>query len=153
ATLIPSSRDNWNNWVALTPNGFFSAGSRDSDMIVLVRGLEGTSIRQMFQSLYNPDLVRMALSRDHGHRAEYDTAAKVIYLDKIVASGPPPDIEIISAVPANQFDTDLVAVTARIKDRGKGIGRIEWRANGVAVGVCHAPACLGPNNEVTRQLA
>jgi hypothetical protein len=53
----------------------------------------------------------------------------------------------------SKSDTDLVTVAARIKDRGKGVGRIEWRVNRVIVGVCHAPECLGPRNEVKREPA
>ena len=50
-------------------------------------------------------------------------------------------------------DTDLVTIAARIKDRGKGIGRIEWCVNGVTVGVASAPAGAGPEYEVKSELA
>ena len=50
-------------------------------------------------------------------------------------------------------DSDLVSVAARIKDRGKGIGRIEWRVNDITVGVTNAPAGAGPVYEVKQELA
>ncbi len=46
-----------------------------------------------------------------------------------------------------------MTVAARITDRGKGIGRIEWRVNGVTAGVRTAPAGPGPDYEVKQELA
>ncbi len=77
----------------------------------------------------------------------------MINLEKVLDSGPAPEVQIASSPSGGNSDADLVTVTARIKDQGKGIGRIEWRVNGITVGVCHAPACLGPDNEVKRTLA
>ena len=46
-----------------------------------------------------------------------------------------------------------MSITARIKDRGKGIGRIEWRVNGVTVDVKNAPEGAGPVYEVKQDIA
>ena len=46
-----------------------------------------------------------------------------------------------------------LTIAARIADRGKGIGRIEWRVNGVTAGVTAAPAGPGPDFEVKQELA
>jgi hypothetical protein len=78
---------------------------------------------------------------------------KIMNLEKVLDSGPAPEVEISSHTHGSKSVSDLVTVSARIKDRGKGIGRIEWRVNGITVGVCRALACLGPNNEVKQQLA
>ena len=139
------------DWFAMTSSGFFAASRRDLEMLAISRGFEVTSIGQVYQSFYNPDLVREALSDDPD--GEVNHASEVINLDKLLDSGPPPAIEILPSPAGNKQDTDLVKLTALIRDRGKGIGRIEWRVNGVTVGVCHAPSCLRPNNEVTWELA
>ena len=149
ATFIPSSKD---NWLTFTPKGFF-AGNQDSDMVAIAQGLEATSIRQLRQSLYNPDLVRMALSRDPADKVEYESAGKVTNLDKVVASGPPPEVEIVSTLPTSKLAPDVVEVVTRIKHSGKGIGRIEWRVNGITVGVRNAPEDAGREYEVTRDLS
>jgi uncharacterized caspase-like protein len=146
---LSASRDG--NQLAITPEGFFTASQRDTDMLAIVRGLEFTGIGQVHQSLYNPDLVREALAGDPN--GEVKRAAEVINLDKVLDSGPAPQVEIASPSHSDKSGRDLVTVAARIKDRGKGIGRIEWRVNGVTVGVCHAPACLGPDNDVTHEFA
>jgi hypothetical protein len=57
-------------------------------------------------------------------------------------------VEIVSPPAGSKSDADLVTVAARIEDRGKGIGRIEWRVSGITVGVSNAPADAGAVFEV-----
>ena len=114
-------------------------------------GLEVTTIGQVHQSLFNPDLVREALAGDPD--GEVKRAAEVINLEKVLDAGPPPAVAITSHAPGSHSGTDLVTVAARITDRGKGIGRIEWRVNGVTAGVMSAPAGPGPDYEVKQELA
>ena len=137
--------------LAMTPEGFFTASQRDTDGLAIARGLEVTTIGQVHQSLYNPDLVREALAGDPGH--EVEEAAKVINLDKVLDAGPSPAVAITSHEPGSRSGQDLVTVAARVTDRGKGIGRIEWRINGVTAGVMSAPAGPGPDYHVSQQLA
>src|SRR5262249_9484409 len=149
ATLIGGLK---REWLVVTPRGFFVASPEGANLLGIVRGLELTAIGQVHQSLFNPDLVREALAGDPD--SEVRKAGEVINLDKVLDSGPAPLVEITSHSPGSKSDTDLVAVTARIRDRGEGIGRIEWRINGITVGVEKtAPVGAGPVYEVTRQLA
>lgn len=138
-------------WFAITSHGFFSSMSRDTAMLSIVRGLEVTTIGQIHQSLFNPDLVREALAGDP--RGEVKRAAAVINLDRVLDSGPPPAVQIISTIKGDKSQEDLVTVRARIEDRGKGIGRIEWRVNGVTAGVSIAPSNAGATFEAVQQLA
>jgi WD40 repeat protein len=135
--------------LAITPKGFFTSSQRDSDMVAIVRGLEATDIGQVYQSLYNPDLVREALAGDP--YGEVKQAAEVINLDKVLDSGPAPEAEIISQ--SNKSDTDLVTVVTRIRDRGTGIGRIEFRVNDITAAVRSVPAGPGPLYELKQDLA
>lgn len=140
------------DWVTMTSEGFFSSSRRDTDMLSLVRGLETTTIGQIYQSLFNPDLVREALASDAGGSVK--RAAEVVNLQKVIDSGPPPAVTLVSPpVRGSASAPDLVQVAARISDRGKGIGRIEWRVNGVTAGVSKAPAGPGPNYDVKQTLA
>src|SRR5262249_9650772 len=52
-----------------------------------------------------------------------------------------------------QSARDLVTVTVRIEDRGKGVGRIEWRVNGITTAISAKPPGSGPAYTVTQQLA
>ena len=139
------------NQLAITPKGFFTASQRDTDMLAIVRGFEVTTIGQVHQSLFNPDLVREALAGDPD--GEVKRAAEVINLDKVLDAGPPPAAVVTSHEPGSHSGQDLVTVAARVSDGGKGIGRIEWRLNGVTAGVMSAPAGPGPDYEVTQELA
>jgi WD40 repeat protein len=138
-------------WLTVTPNGFFSSSRRDTDMLAVVRGLERTTIGQVQQSLFNPDLVREALAGDPD--GEVKRAAEVINLGKVLDAGPAPVLAITSHEPDSRTNNDLVTVAVRITDRGKGIGRIEWRVNGITVGVANAPADAGPVHEIKQELA
>jgi hypothetical protein len=109
------------------------------------------TVGQIHQSLFNPDLVREALAGDTD--GELAGAAKVAGLDKVLDAGPPPTVAITSHGSGSWSAEDLVALTARITDRGKGVGRIEWRVNGVTAGVSGLPAGTGPEREVKRTLA
>ena len=46
-----------------------------------------------------------------------------------------------------------LTVTVRIEDRGKGIGRIEWRVNGITARVSKRPPGKSPDYNVTEELA
>jgi WD40 repeat protein len=138
-------------WLAITPAGFFDASSSGLQMLAVVRGLETTTIAQVHQSLFSPDLVREALADDPN--GEVKRAAEFINLDKVLDSGPAPLVEITSTPSGGKSETYLVTVAARIKDRGKGIGRIEWRVNGITTGVANAPVGSGPDYEVEQTLA
>src|SRR5262249_33209779 len=142
------------DWLAITPpsaGGFFSGSNPRTDMIAIGRGLELTRIGQVHQSLYNPDLVREELAGDPNGEAR--EAAQVINLAKVLDSGPASDVQITSLEREKKSTVDVVPVTARVADRGKGIGRIEWRSNGVTVGVASAPNGVGSDYEVKQDLA
>lgn len=138
-------------WLTITPEGFFSGSHRDTDMLAIVRGVDAIKIGQIHQSLFNPDLVREALTNDPG--PEFKRAAEVVNLEKVLDSGPPPAIVITSPAPGSRSGADLATVTARITDGGKGIGRIEWRVNGVTAGVISAPDGASPSHDVERTLS
>src|SRR5262249_22754946 len=104
-----------------------------------------------YQSLFNPDLVREALGGDADGAVK--SAAQVVNLEKVVGSGPPPSVAILSPEKDGPTGTGLVTVAARITDRGKGIGRIEWRVHGVTAGLTRASDGSGPDHDVKQTLA
>lgn len=138
-------------WLTVTPEGFFVASRRDTDLLSVVRGGGATSIGQMHQSLFNPDLVREALAGDPD--GEVRRAAKAVNINMVLDAGPPPEAEITSHTSGSRSANALVTAAARISSRGKGIGRIEWRVNGVTAGVTTAPANAGAVYDVRQELA
>jgi WD40 repeat protein/uncharacterized caspase-like protein len=138
-----------NEWLTMTGDGFFAASSNGADLIHVVRGYEVTTIDQVHQALFNPDLVRETLASDP--TGEVKRAADVLNLDKVLDSGPAPSVRVLS--PGSAVATDLVTVQALVTDRGQGVGRTEWRVNGITTGVAAKPAGEGPNYVFTQQLA
>ena len=138
-------------WVMVTDKGFFAASANAGDLLSVVRGYEATSIDQMWQSLYAPDLVREHLAGDPS--GEVKLAAAHADLPKVLLSGPAPDVAILPPALGGASGQDLIDVEARIADKGKGIGRIEWRVNGITTAVAAKPAGGGPDFRLTQQLA
>ncbi len=150
-TIIKSAND---QWLAITPEGFFAASEHGAEMLSVVRGIDVWSIDQFYQSLYRPDLVREKLAGDP--RGLVRQAAAQLDLTKVLASGNPPEVRVTvpgRAVGSVTVDGTSAAAEAEITDRGGGIGRVEWRINGVTVGV-DKPAAGAPSAlRLTRSLA
>lgn len=123
-------------WVTVTPEGFFVASGNGAALVHVVRGFETFGIDQFYQALYRPDLVREKLAGDS--RGLVRQAAAQLDLNRVIASGNAPDVRLIlpgRALGTGSIDGDNVSVEAEIADRGGGIGRVEWRVNGVTVGI------------------
>ena len=124
-------------WLVITPEGFFAASENGASMLSVVRGRELiSSIEQVYQSLYRPDLVREKLAGDP--RGLVREAATRLDLNKVIASGSAPEIRIASPA-GGSVSNQQVNAEAELTDRGGGTGRVEWRVNGVTVGVDTPP--------------
>jgi WD40 repeat protein/uncharacterized caspase-like protein len=129
------------DWLKVTPEGFFDASPEGTKALSVVHGLESYSIDQFYQSLYRPDLVREKLAGDP--RGLVRQAAANLDLSKVIASGDAPEVRLTLPdmnAAASRGPGTSVAAAAEITDRGGGIGRIEWRVNGVTVGLDNGPA-------------
>ncbi len=85
---------------------------------------------------------------------EAAAAAKVLNLDIVLDSGPAPEVAILSPVEDAKSGRDEIEVTARITEQqGKGVGRIEWRVNGITAAVIPKPDGAAPEHVLTRMLA
>jgi WD40 repeat protein/uncharacterized caspase-like protein len=120
-------------WITITPEGFFSSSRSGGTLLAVVRGLEVQSIDQAYQALYRPDLVREKLAGDPDGKVK--AAAAQLDLDKVMASGMAPRVAITSPATGSSSATDEVTVEATIADQGGGIGKVEWRVNGITLGL------------------
>jgi WD domain, G-beta repeat/Caspase domain len=148
ATLVASSDG---EWLAMTPHGFFAASRGNSDLLGVVRGLELTRVAQVHQSLFNPDLVREALAGDP--RGEVKQAANIMDLAKVLDSGPAPLVTVLPPSGGPETSIPIIKVQAQIVDRGKGVGRVEWRVNGITVAVGTTLHGDRLNHTVSQELA
>ena len=129
ATLF-GSRDG--EWLATTPAGFFAGSRTDTAMLGIVRGLEAYPVAHFYDHLYRPDLVEALLKGDP--EGKYADAASKLNLEKILDSGPAPQIEEIPGRKAERTG-DTIRIALRLVDTGGGIGeKVVWRVNGVTQG-------------------
>lgn len=124
---------NDHEWLVLTPEGFFSASKKGAELLHAVRGFEVIGIEQVYDALYRPDLVREKLAGDP--KGLVKEAAEKLDLDKVIASGSAPAVTILSPAERAKIKDERVTVEAEIVPRSGGVGRVEWRVNGVTVGV------------------
>jgi WD40 repeat protein/uncharacterized caspase-like protein len=120
-------------WVVVTPEGFFDASPKGARMLSVVRGLDVYSIDQAYDSLHRPDLVREKLAGDP--RGKVREAAAKLDLAKIIASGAPPRVAIASPQTGTTVASEQVTVDVTLTDEGGGIGKTEWRVNGITLGL------------------
>jgi hypothetical protein len=112
-------------WLLLTPEGFYASDGDADAQLRVSYGVERTyPIDKFRDALYRPDLVAEALKGDPEGLVK-EAAAKVS-LEKILQSGAAPEIRI-----RGELAGGTVKASAEIEDSGGGIGRIEWRVNGV----------------------
>jgi WD40 repeat protein len=123
-------------WAVITNDGFFDASPKGSQLLYAVNGLDVITIEQLFQRLYRPDLVREKFAGDP--QSKVRTAAASLDLTKLVASGLAPQVRISSPTDGARARQEQVTVQVEVQDRGGGIGRVEWRVNGVTLGVEHS---------------
>lgn len=142
------------DWVSMTPEGFFDASSpKAAESLTLVQGLEWYTVDQFYQSLYRPDLVREKLAGDP--RGLVREAAARLDLNRVIASGNAPVVSIASPSDGDRLTSAQTNVGVDITATSGGIGRVEWRVNGVTVGVVIPPTApaAGQPLRLTRQLA
>jgi len=125
-------------WITITPEGFFVASDKGAALLHVTRGFETIGIDQFYQSLYRPDLVREKLAGDP--RGIVREAAAQLDLTKILASGNAPAVRVVSPLDGANAASGQITAEVEIAEHGGGIGRVEWRVNGVTVGVDAAPA-------------
>ncbi|MGH1407494.1 MAG: eIF2A-related protein [Rhodomicrobiaceae bacterium] len=119
------------DWLAITPEGFFNASSKGRGLISVVKGFESFDINQVYDHLYRPDLVKEALSGDK--QGKLKDAAYKLNLEKIMASGPAPQLEL--KTPKTELAGSSVKLSIRVTDAGGGISnKIIWRVNGKTQG-------------------
>jgi hypothetical protein len=138
ATLMGGLKD---EWLSMTPAGFFDASDGGLEMLSVVRGLKVFSVDQFRDQLERKDLVRERLAGDPLRR--YAKEAQELSLEAILASGDPPEIELVPR--GREMAGDSVRLTVRLVENiPGGIGtKLKWRVNGVIQGETE-PEALKP---------
>jgi WD40 repeat protein len=138
ALLATLYRDADGEWVIWTPEGFFASSEKGAERVGWqinqgpdkeARYVSGAQLRKFF---LRPDLVSEKIKGDPDGKVR-DAAAE-INIDDLLRGAIAPAVQILSPANGATLSEASVTVTARIADRGGGIGRIVSKLNGQAVG-------------------
>ena len=135
-------------WLIVTPEGFFAASANGAKLVSVSNGLRAFSVDQVYQALYRPDLVQAKLAGDPA--GEVARAAAELDLGRIMGSGPAPYARFSLPKQGSMATEPEVEIEIELQDEGGGIGRIEWRLNGVTVQVQPTRAATGLDEEKPR---
>jgi hypothetical protein len=91
------------------------------------RYVAAEQVRELF---YRPDLVAAKVGGDPESQRKITEEAERLDIDAILASGPAPEVAIVTPGDGWQAADNAVTVTARVTDMGGGIGRVAFRVNG-----------------------
>jgi WD40 repeat protein len=124
-------------WVAWTEEGFYAASPGGEKYVGyhLNRGADRAAdyvrVEQVGKLFYRPDLVAKKIQGgfEDEIRAEL---ARIGDIDRVIASGLPPKVRILTEPAALLHRTDL-DLEIEIEDQGGGIGPIEYRLNGTVL--------------------
>ena len=135
-------------WLALTPEGFFAASANGARLVSVSSGLRAFSVDQVYQQLYRPDVVRDTLLAALNNTRF--TPPDVPDLETILQTGPAPLARFNAPLDGTRATDDTVEIVAELRDEGGGIGRVEWRVNGLTVEVqSRSAAALGADEDAT----
>ncbi len=115
-------------WLVTTPEGFINASPDAGSMASIVRGFDIFEIAQAYQALFRPDLVQQKIAGDPEGKVR--KASETRDLEKLLDSGHVPKVRFVSAS-SNASDSDKDTIEVSIADLGGGIGKVEWRIDGV----------------------
>jgi WD40 repeat protein len=121
-------------WLTLTPEGFFTASEGGAaDLKMRLAPTELAPIANAYDALYRPDLVAAKLAGDP--EGLVTAAAAKLDLKAVIESGSAPRVLIASPASGAGTEEETVEVAVDVTDEGGGIGKIEWRVNGVTLGI------------------
>lgn len=126
-----------NEWIAITPDGFFNSSHNGAAFLSVIKGTEVLSVDNFFNALFRPDLVRQAFLGDPFGLVRQ--AAAESNLGQIWDSGLPPDVIQVASLDGLSVDADRVVVQVELEPRDGGIGRLEIRVNGATQVVDNLP--------------
>ena len=120
-------------WLVVTPEGFFAASENGASLVSVSTGLRAFSVDQVYQALYRPDLVAQKLAGDPDGLVA--AAAASLDLGVVLGSGPAPMTKFSFPRDGATSSEPEVEIEIELLDEGGGIGRVEWRLNGMTVDV------------------
>ncbi|MFC1856713.1 caspase family protein [Thermodesulfobacteriota bacterium] len=125
--------DKGQEWLSMTPEGYYASSDKGDQFLNVRAGITVQGIGQYYNVFYRPDLVSAKLQGDP--QGEHQQAAEKKRITDVAASSTPPRVSVVSPKEKATLTTRDIEVIIDLFDTGGGIGTIEWKINGVTVGV------------------
>jgi WD40 repeat protein len=151
--LVTLFRGEDGEWAMWTPEGFFTGSRKGAELVgwQLNQGADKearyVTAEQLRKSFFRPDLVVEKIAGDPNGKVKQEAAR--LNIDEILASGIAPEVVVTNPAEGKEMDEAAVTVTARVTDKGGGIGKIMWRVNGQVVGSAFGKLALNEKGEIT----
>jgi hypothetical protein len=120
-------------WIVITPEGFYNCSPKGDKHLNVRAGKKVYGIEQFYGIFYRPDLVYAKLQG--GTDALIHENIAKIDIKKVIAGGAPPDVSFVSPDMSKMVSRRDITITIELTDQGGGIGKLEWKINGITVGV------------------
>ena len=122
-----------NEWLSMTPEGYYAASEQAGQYLNVRVGLHVQGVDQYYEVFYRPDLVANNLKHDDAAPAGVPEPKKNLL--QVAALGTPP--RVLFRSPANKATVSKreIEVAVAVIDAGGGIGKVEWKINGITVGI------------------
>ncbi|MGD9229948.1 MAG: caspase family protein [Desulfobacterales bacterium] len=120
-------------WIIITPEGFYNCSPKGDKHLNVRAGKKVYSIEQFYGIFYRPDLVYAKLQR--GADALIHQNIAKVDIKKVIAGGAPPAVSFVSPDMSKMVSQRDITITIELTNQGGGIGKLEWKINGITVGV------------------
>ncbi|TGQ16372.1 caspase family protein [Mesorhizobium sp. M2E.F.Ca.ET.219.01.1.1] len=116
------------NWLTRIEGGYFGGTREAAENLFLAPSLNETvTIDSFFNTLYRPDLVAAVASGGIGEQKVGEGPT----ISTLLKGGLPPTVTIVSPAGDSVADKETIVAKATVTASTGGIGRIEWRVNGI----------------------
>lgn len=118
------------NWLSIAGRGYF-AGTRAAaeNLLLAISPTESITIDSLFDTLYRPDLVAVTAAGNAPQVVQQ--AEQKDDLTTLLKDGLPPKVAILTPTGDSKSAEEIVSARASVEAGAGGIGRIEWRVNGI----------------------
>jgi|GEM_PF-3580877 len=127
---VVNSEQPGTEWISISPDGYFTGTEQAAKRINISQGMTVTGIENFYDALKRPDLVAATLQ---GTLLGVDH--KPSSLGQIMDAGLAPRVDILLEQDVLTASSSSYRLPVKISDAGGGIGKLEWKVNGVTKGV------------------
>jgi WD40 repeat protein len=136
-------------WIVITPEGYYNASTNGAKYLNIRIGNKIHTIDQLNRYFYRPDLVHAKLMGDPENLVA--KTAEHYNVTTLLNDSLPPTVRFINS-DQNVIKDRNIKIVIEINNQGGGIGRIEWRINGITIGLQESKRSIALENKKNNTL-